>query len=138
MTLPVSLADARSQLRLEEDDQSRDADLVGYIADAAAWVENYTGHILVARDVTEQFRGFEAVDLRAWPIKPAAVAGIAYLDASGSPIAVTGAVLDTSRRPASAPSGRSGIASSCLPSPFAPATSPPTRCRATFAAPCWC
>jgi uncharacterized phiE125 gp8 family phage protein len=100
MAIPVSLADAKVQLRLETDDVSRDVEVSGYIADAAGWVEKYTGHILVARDVTEQFRGFEAVNLRAWPVKPAAVVGVAYLDASGAPIEITGAVVDTTSRPA--------------------------------------
>jgi uncharacterized phiE125 gp8 family phage protein len=100
MAIPVTLADAKAHLRLEVEDLSRDAEVAGYIADATGWVEKYTGHILVARDVTEQFRGFAAVELRAWPIKPTALAGVAYLDAAGSPVAITGAVLETRQRPA--------------------------------------
>ena len=100
MAIPVTIEDARRQIRLAEDDDSQDADLRQFIADAAEWVEDYTGHILAARDVTEQFRGFSAVGLRAWPVKPDAVPGVAYVDAAGSPVAIVGARLDVSGRPA--------------------------------------
>ncbi len=55
MPIPVILADARRQLRLDADDMSMDAELTEFIVDAAAWVEKYTGHILAAHDVVEQF-----------------------------------------------------------------------------------
>lgn len=100
MAIPVTLQDARRQIRLDEDDESHDADLVQFIDDAAAWVEEYTGHILLARDVTESFRGFGAVRLRAWPINASAVPGVAYVDAAGAPVAIVGARLDLSSRPA--------------------------------------
>ena len=108
MAIPVTIEDARRQIRLAEDDDSQDADLRQFIDDAAAWVEDYTGHILVARDVTETFRGFGAVGLRAWPVKPGAVPGVAYVDADGAPVAIVGARLDISGRPARVlpPSGR--------------------------------
>jgi len=99
MAIPVTIQDARRQVKLAEDDNSQDADLVQFIADAAAWVEDYTGHILAARDVTETFRGFGAVSLRAWPVKPNAVPGVAYVDAAGAPVAIVGARLDVSGRP---------------------------------------
>ena len=99
MAIPVSLEDARRQVKLEEDDTSQDTELQGFINDAAAWVERYTGHALVARDVTEQFRGFGAVQLRAWPIKPDAAVGVAYVDTDGVPAAILGARLDVSSRP---------------------------------------
>lgn len=100
MAIPVTIEDARRQIRLDEDDDSLDADLQVFIADAAAWVEKYTGHILVARDVTEQFRGFGSVELGAWPIAATASPGVAYTDEAGMPVAVVGARLDVSRRPA--------------------------------------
>lgn len=100
MAIPVSLEDARRQVKLEEDDTSQDIELQGFINDAVAWVESYTGHVLVARDVTEQFRGYGAVRLRAWPIKPDAAVGVAYADADGLPAALLGARLDVSSRPA--------------------------------------
>lgn len=77
MAIPVSLEDARRQLRLAENDTSMDADIVGYIADAAGWVEKYTGHILVARDVIERvWAPRRAFELKAWPIKPDAVLSV--------------------------------------------------------------
>jgi len=100
MATPVSILDARRQLRLTDDDASMDGHITGWIADAAAWVEQYTGHILEARDVTEQFSGFGAVRLRAWPVAPTAVPGVAYVTADGSPVAIIGARLDVSSRPA--------------------------------------
>ncbi|MEG3089505.1 head-tail connector protein [Sphingomonas sp. PB4P5] len=100
MAIPFSLEDARRQIHLAEDDESQDSDLRDFIVDAAAWVERYTGHILVARDVTQSFRGFGPVELRAWPIAPTAAVGVAYNDAAGQPIALTGARLDVSSRPA--------------------------------------
>lgn len=99
MAIPVTIEDARRQIKLAEDDDSQDADLLQSIADAAAWIEDYTGHILDARDVTETFRGFGAVGLRAWPVKPDAVPGVAYVDAAGAPVAIVGARLDVSSRP---------------------------------------
>lgn len=100
MALPVTLEDARRQVKLEAEDHSRDDELQVFINDAAAWLENYTGQILVARSVTETFRGFGPVALRAWPIKPDAVPAVAYIDAGNTPIALVGARLDLTRRPA--------------------------------------
>jgi hypothetical protein len=97
MAIPVSLEDARRQLRLDQDDESMDADIVGYIADAAAWVEKYTGHILIARDVTERIRvPGRAIELKAWPIK--ADATLAVADPALLP--VMGVRLDAETRPA--------------------------------------
>lgn len=102
MAIPVSLEEAKRQLRQggEELDVARQAEVEGFIADAAAWVERYTGRILIAREVTEQFRGFGAVKLRAWPIAPTAIPGIAYVAPSGDPVAIFGARLDVMQRPA--------------------------------------
>lgn len=97
MAIPVSLDEAKRQLRLEVDDISQDAEILGFIADAAAWVENYTGHVFTAQTVTETFRGFKPVNLRAWPIKADAVPAVAYSDTAGTAIGVPGARLDLSR-----------------------------------------
>lgn len=99
MALPVTLPEASSQLRLDDFDD-RGADVAGYIRDAADWVEGYTGHILEQREVTEHVSGFRPVELRAWPIAADAVPGVAYLGAGGAPIAIPGARLDITRRPA--------------------------------------
>lgn len=100
MAFPISLEEGRAQLRLEIDDDSRDGELRPWIEDAAAWVEDYTGHILVEREVTENVSGFKAVELRAWPIAANAVPGVAYLRADNTPIAIPGARIDVTRRPA--------------------------------------
>lgn len=100
MATPISLVDARLQLRLEADDQSRDVDLGGYIEDAAAWVEDYTGHILVAREVTEQFCGSALIQLRAWPVTIDAVAKVTYTNRAGVSVAIAGLPINSSRRPA--------------------------------------
>lgn len=99
MAIPLTLDDAKTHLRLSPDDDARDEEIEGFIVDAAAWVENYTGHILTARDVTEQFRGFKPVALRAWPIGAAAVPTGAYL-ADGIAMPMRDLRLDVSRRPA--------------------------------------
>lgn len=100
MPLPVSLEEARRQLRLAADDDSQDDEIAGFIADAAAWTEDYTGHILNQREVTERVSGFKPVELRAWPIAADAVPGVAYSTADGVQIPVPSARLDVSRRPA--------------------------------------
>ena len=102
MPIPVSLDDAKRHLRHAGETLSADrkTEIEGFIADAAEWVEGYTGHILVAREVTEQFRGFGSVQLRAWPIAPTAAIGVAYAGSDNTPLSVPGARLDVSRRPA--------------------------------------
>jgi uncharacterized phiE125 gp8 family phage protein len=99
MAIPVSLEAAKHQLRIELDDTSQDDQVRDWIADAAAWVERYTGHILEARDVEEAFTGFGALKLRAWPLKSDAVPVVTYENASGQPVAVTDVRISISRRP---------------------------------------
>lgn len=98
MALPVSLAEAKRHLRITA--SSQDADVNDAILDAAGWVERYTGHLLTPRTVTEHFSGFQAVALRAWPIAADAAAGVAYLDDTDTPVAIPGARLNVSSRPA--------------------------------------
>lgn len=98
MAVPVSLADARRQLRMEADDNSRDAELQPFIDDAAGWVEQYTGHIFVAKDVTDTFDAYDG-RLSGWPIKPNATIAVSY-GVPGSLTAITGARLRLSGRPA--------------------------------------
>ncbi|EJL23973.1 head-tail connector protein [Novosphingobium sp. AP12] len=97
MTLPVSRDEAKAQLRVDGNDQ--DTEIDDLIRDAAAWVEDYTGQILEARDVVEHFTGFRPISLRAWPIDPAAVATVEYVAGAGPALAV-GSRLDATRRPA--------------------------------------
>lgn len=99
MPIPVTIADARRQLRLEVDDESRDDDLTAYIADAAAWVETITGHILVGRDVKMMFPGQSHAILSAWPIKPDSIPMISFDGDDGEPVAFD-ARLEVYGRPA--------------------------------------
>ena len=100
MAIPVSLADARRQLRLDDTDTSRDTELEQFIADAAAWVELYTGQTLVAADVVEQFLTFERMQLRAWPVKPDAAVSVNFTDAAGAAITIVGPRVRVVGRPA--------------------------------------
>ena len=98
MAIPVSLADARHQLRMETEDDSRDDELRCFIADAADWVETYTGHILVERDIVETLDGFSKARLKGWPVKPGTSVSVSYLGAAGD-VAVPGVRLLVHRRP---------------------------------------
>ena len=88
MALPVTLEDAKAQLRLHGRVHEFDVEIDGFLHDAAAWVEEYTGHILEQREVTETVNGFAAPRLRAWPIAADAAVAVSYLSA-GDPVAVT-------------------------------------------------
>nr|WP_086491264.1 phage head-tail connector protein [Novosphingobium panipatense] len=98
MALPVSLDEAKAQLRVDGDEQ--DDEILGFISDAADWVERRTGQILEAREVTEQVRAGRVLTLRAWPVAAAAVPEVSYAGSDGLPITVSGARLDITRRPA--------------------------------------
>ena len=100
MAIPVTLEDARRQIQLDEGDWYQDVNLAQSIEDAAAWVEEYTGHILVARDVTETFYGLGVARLKAWPVKATSIPSVAYVNASGATVTIEGARLDASSRPA--------------------------------------
>lgn len=102
MPIPVSLDDAKLHLRHagEQLSAERQSEIQGFIDDAAAWAESYTGHILEAREVVEQVTGFNRLALRAWPIKPDAVAAVTYELSDGATIAVADVRVDTRVRPA--------------------------------------
>lgn len=99
MAIPVTIEDARRQVRLDEDDNSLDFDLTKFIADAASWLEKYTGHRLVAADVEERFTTFDRIELRAWPIRADAAATLSY-DVVGTPVTIAGVRLTAGQRPA--------------------------------------
>jgi len=93
----VSLRDAKAQLQREQDNTDDDAEITDFIADASAWVEGYTGHVLTARNVTERFRvPPRAIELQAWPIAPDAVLTVE----DGALVPVADVRLDITRRPA--------------------------------------
>ncbi len=62
MSEPISIQEAAGHLRL--DVVAHGGTLARYIRDAREWVERYTGHLLVRRNVTEHFTGFRAATLR--------------------------------------------------------------------------
>lgn len=97
MAIPVTLEDAKRQLRIELDDDERDDEIRSFIIDAVDWVEKYTGHIFAAHDVTEVFRGFRPVMFRAWPVAADAIPGVAYTNSDGVAVAITGARIDLSQ-----------------------------------------
>ena len=101
MAYPVSLAEGARQLRLQPDEltDARSEEISGFIADACGWVERYTGHILEARDVTEEFSGFGALELMAWPIAADAVPVMTYDAGAEEPVTIQGARLALHRRP---------------------------------------
>lgn len=93
MAIPVTLDDAKRQLRMDLDDGDRDEEIESFILDAAAWVEKYTGHIFAARDVTEIFSGFRPVMLRACPVAHDATPAVAYAS-NGVAVGIPGARVD--------------------------------------------
>jgi len=114
MAIPVTLDAAKRQLKV--DDAEQDVEIQGFIDDAAAWVERYTGHVLVARDVTQEFTRFNATPLRAWPIEPDAVPIVSYRDAVGNLVDVAGMRLCAATRPARIiPFPAGGFNASALP-----------------------
>lgn len=100
MALPVALEEAKRQLKVEDDETDQHDEIEDFIRDAAAWVEDYTGHILEARDVTEHFSGFRPVSLRAWPIAPNAVPAVKYVGPDGQDVTVDSVRLQVDTRPA--------------------------------------
>ena len=92
MALPVTLDDAKRQLKIIGDDD--DAEINDFILDAAGWVEGYTGHLLEQRQVTERFSSFERIRLGSWPITAETVT------VTHAGIAIAGARLSAVTRPA--------------------------------------
>lgn len=77
---PVSLAEAKEHLRKTTDDE--DALIASYVSAARRWVEEYTGHILVRRVVTQRFADWgDYLALSGNPIS--ALTSIVYTDADG-------------------------------------------------------
>lgn len=97
MTEPVTLAAAKKHLRVDADDE--DTLIEGIISDARAWVEDYTGQILVQRTVVEAIDAFDG-RIRAWPIT--SIDSVSYRDADGvsTALAAETYTLFNARRPA--------------------------------------
>lgn len=77
---PVTVDEAKAQCRVTND--AENALIASYIAAAREWVENYTGHILVQREMTEQRECFgRFIEIRRWPV--ISVDEISYVDSEG-------------------------------------------------------
>lgn len=64
---PITLEQAKAHLKLPDSSTSEDLVIESAIADARGWIEDYTGLVLVRRQITQTISGF-ARTLRAWPI----------------------------------------------------------------------
>jgi len=85
---PVTFTQAAAQMRLG-DDASEQALVEGYITAAREWVEDYTGHIVVQRLITDQFSAFAPrLYLTKRPVVE--VTGISYTDAAGTAASFAG------------------------------------------------
>lgn len=99
MAEPVSLATAKAHLRVL--DNNEDTPITGYIKAAREWVENYTGHVLVQREITEQRDQFGSfIELHRRPVLDTPEVEIAYVDTDGTEQAYADAVFQSSRFPA--------------------------------------
>lgn len=78
---PISLATAKAHLRVLDD--SEDSLISCWITTAREWVEDYSGHMLVQREVSQSFDGFSSYfELFYRPVVD--VDPIAYVDADGA------------------------------------------------------
>lgn len=97
MAEPLTLAQAKAQVR--KTDTSEDALLASYIIAAREWVENWTGHILVSRTITQSFLAFGPyLTLRYRPVT--ALGDITYTDSNGDEADYTAGVLRNAVYPA--------------------------------------
>lgn len=85
----LTLTQVKEYLRYESADTSNDNTLTIVLAGAQRWIENYTGHILVEREIVESPAAFPSAptgqtpyhDLR-WKPADTATLAIAYLDSN--------------------------------------------------------
>ena len=96
---PITLAEAKRQLNLGATDVETDQQIMDDIGDAVGWVEQYTGHVIVARTVIQTFTGAEKLRIDAWPIRPDAAVTLSYEAGSVDPVTLP-ASLVTGSRPA--------------------------------------
>lgn len=78
----LTLSEVKNYLRYEEDDTWQDDALGIILAGAQRWVENYTGHILTQRVVTETLVAFPAFHVLRWKPYVADSLTLTYLDSS--------------------------------------------------------
>ncbi len=91
MPEPISINEARAHCRVLHNDE--DALITALIVAAREWVENFTGHTLVQREVTQRLSCFRHPRLFAWPIADDATVTATYVDSDGATQPITGARL---------------------------------------------
>lgn len=101
MAEPVTLSMARAQCSIDDGDTTFDALLTAYIAAARDWVERYTGHILLQRDIVETLAGYPTcprwIELTYRPVET--VDEIAYTDSDSAAQEFTDFVATLGRYP---------------------------------------
>jgi uncharacterized phiE125 gp8 family phage protein len=96
MPEPVSLDEAKAHLGVESGDW--DTLIERLITAAREWVENYTGLVLVRRQMTQQFDTFGAY-LALWRRPVVSIDGLSYFDVNGAEQTYSGAVERLNRFP---------------------------------------
>jgi uncharacterized phiE125 gp8 family phage protein len=97
MAEPITLDEARINARVTS---TRENDLInGWIVTGREWVEEYTGHTLVPREIRDSFDHFGTLKLSGWPIADDASIVITYLS-GGTEEPLSGYRLAIGRRPA--------------------------------------
>src|SRR5690606_2217015 len=81
---PVSLIEARRQIRLFDDDTSHDATLEHLRRAARSFVEAYTGLSLRTRTIPLRFAAW--ADIARLPVAPVSGAAIQYVDSEGATV----------------------------------------------------
>lgn len=101
MAEPLTLAEAKAHLR--KTDTSEDTLITSYILAAREWIENYTGFILVQREVTDAYSEWgDYLTLRHQPITvgdPTPTLTVEYIDVDGNEIEYEGRVIRDQRYP---------------------------------------
>lgn len=95
---PIDLEAAKLHLGVDYADD--DAAIERAVVAARRWVEKYTGHILLKREMTKAFASFETVRLRETPLDATADVTVSYRDADDVETALTGFRLGSLVRPA--------------------------------------
>lgn len=84
MAEPITTAEAKAHLRVI-DNTSEDTLIDALIAAARRWVEDYSGHILVERDVVVQYTEWgDYLELFVTPVAADAVLEVTYTDIDGA------------------------------------------------------
>ncbi len=96
MAEPVSLPLAKQHCRVLANDE--DTLIAGYIKAAREWVEEYSGRVLVQREITETVDAFGSyLEISARPI--VSVDSIEYIDTDGAPQPFTDFTANIARHP---------------------------------------